>query len=49
MLTTLLRRCQQHQIVPKKQTVHPAASSSDTIVDSALTVYPIHTDYEEEW
>jgi len=38
----------QYQIVRIKQTVDPAASTSDTPVDSAVTVYTIHTGYEEE-
>jgi len=42
MLKTLFRRCKQHQIVHKKQTVDPAAYNSDTFVDTAVTVYPIH-------
>jgi len=40
------------QAIPKrplKQTVDPAAANSDTLVDSAVTVYPIYIDYEEEW
>jgi len=33
----------------KKQTVGPAASNSDaTLVESPVTVYPIHIEYEEE-
>jgi len=42
------RGCKQYQI-RKKQTVDPAAFSSDTLVDSAVTVYPIRIDYEEQW
>ena len=34
----------QYQFVRKKQTVHPAVSSSDTLVDASVTVYPIHID-----
>jgi len=34
---------------PRMQTVDLAASNSDTPVDSATTVYPIHVDCEEEW
>jgi len=36
-------------IVRKMQMVDFAASNNDTLVDSAVTVYPIHIDYEEEW
>jgi len=33
----------------QKVNVHPAASINDTtLVDSAVTVYPVHIDYEEE-
>jgi len=46
MLENPLRRCYQHQIASKNQTVDPAASSSDTPVDSIVTIYPINTDYE---
>ena len=47
MLKTLFRRCKQYQIVYKKQTVNPATSNSDTLVDSAVAIYPIHINYEE--
>ena len=40
--------CKQHQIVLKKQTVDPAISYIKTIVDPAVTVYPIHLEYEVE-
>jgi len=40
----LFRGSKQHQIVHKKHTVGPAA-----LVDSAVTVYPMNIDYEEEW
>ena len=33
----------------KKPTVDPTVSSSDTIVDPAVTVYIQFIDYEEEW
>jgi len=33
----------------KKQTVDSEASISDTIVHLAVTAYPTHIDYEEEW
>jgi len=33
----------------EKQTVDPAASNSNTPVDSAMFVYPIYIDYEEKW
>jgi len=49
MLKTLLRRCKQHQIAREKQTVDPAATSSDTLIDSTVTVYPIRMDYKGEW
>jgi len=42
MLNTLFKRCQQFQIVRKKQTVNIAASNNDTVVDSAVTVCRIH-------
>jgi len=29
--------------------VNPAASNSDTLTDLAVTVYPIHIEYEEDW
>jgi len=41
MSEALLRRCQQYQTVCKKYTVGPAVLNSDTLVDSAVTVYPI--------
>jgi len=44
MLKTLFRGYKQHQIVCKKQPGDPGASNSDTVVDSAVTVYPIHID-----
>jgi len=47
MLRTLFRGCKEHQIVCKKQTVDPEAFNSDILVDSAVTVDPIHI-YEEE-
>jgi len=34
----------QYQFVGKKQTVHPAAPNSHTLVDGSMTVYPIYTD-----
>ena len=48
MLKALFRRCKQYQIVCNEQTVNPAASNSDTLVDSAVTVYLIYIDYEED-
>jgi len=36
-------------IVCKKQTVDSAAPRSDAPVDSAVAVYPIHIDCEEQW
>jgi len=49
MLKTLFRRYQQYLIIRKKQMIDPAAFNSNTLVDSAVTVYPIHVDCEEEW
>jgi len=40
------RGCKQYQIVRIKQTVDHAASNSDTLVDWAVTVYPIHIGYD---
>jgi len=41
---------QQYQIFRKKQTVDSAAFNSDTLVDAAVTVYPVYIIYyEEEW
>jgi len=39
------------QAVPNrlKQTGDPAAASSDALVDSAVTIHPIHIDYDVEW
>jgi len=34
---------------PQKANVVSAASNSDTLVDSGVSVYTIHIDYEEEW
>jgi len=34
----------QYQFVRKKQTVHPAAPNSGTLVDASMTVYPIYID-----
>ena len=39
----------QHQIIGKKPIVDLAASNNDTLVNSAVTVYPIHINYEEQW
>jgi len=39
MLNVLFREYAQHQIVHKRQTIHPAASIADTLVHSAVTVY----------
>jgi len=38
---------QQYQIVCKKQAIDLAASNSDALVDSTVTVYPMHIYYEE--
>jgi len=32
-----------------KQTVDLTAPNADNFVDLAVTVYPIHTEYQEEW
>ena len=37
------------QSVRKKQTVDPAASNSDTLIDSVVPVYLTELDYDEEW
>jgi len=39
---TLLRRCNQYQIVRMKETFDPLASDIDTLVKWAVTVYPIY-------
>jgi len=41
MFETLFRRCNQNQIVLKKQMADPAASNNDTF-GAVATVYPIH-------
>ena len=33
----------------QKAKIGPAAPNSDTLVDAAVTAYPIHIEYEEEW
>ena len=47
VLKTLLRSC-MHAVAIRtqkaKQTVHPAVSNSDTLVDASVTVYQIHID-----
>jgi len=48
MLKTLFRRCKKYKLGRQKLTVDPTTSYSDNLVDSAVTVYPIHIDYEEE-
>jgi len=45
MLKAIVRECKQHHIVHKKQTVDPAASNSDTLVDLAVTTRPIFNSY----
>jgi len=40
MLMTLFKGCKPQQIVRKKQTVDPAASNCDTLIEPAVTVYP---------
>jgi len=40
MLEALLRRCNEHPSVRKKQTDDSEASNSDTLIDSTGTVYP---------
>jgi len=49
ILKILLSRHKQQQIVPKTQTVDPAAAKDDSLVDSAATFHAIHVHYEEEW
>jgi len=49
MLKALFRDSKQYQIVRKRETVDISAHNYDTRVVTAVTVYPIHTDYEEEW
>jgi len=46
MLKALLefQRLQAARNGPQKQTVDPAASNSDTLVNLAVAVYPIHLD-----
>jgi len=39
----------QFQIDRQKQTIDPANSNSDTLVDSGTAVYPIHIDSEGKW
>jgi len=33
---------------PQKETVDPAASISDTLIDSAVAICPIYTHHEDE-
>jgi len=49
MLKAPFRGYTQHQTVLKKQTVDPAAANSDTPIDPAVTVYPMHVDCVQEW
>ena len=42
MLKAPFQRCKQYHIVWKKQTVYLSSSNSDTLVESALIVFPIH-------
>jgi len=50
MLKTLMRRCRQHQLSTKiKRLILQLRTMHDTLVDSAVSVYPSHTEYEEEW
>jgi len=46
MLKTLLIRWKKRQIAHKNQMVDHGASNSDTLVDMAVTVYPIHADQD---
>ena len=41
MLKTLFKRCKQYQIVRKNQTVDPAGSNSDILVEAFVFLYPI--------
>jgi len=49
MLKALFRDSKQYQIVRNRETVDISAHNYDTRVVTAVTVYPIHADYEEEW
>jgi len=42
MLKTLFRGRKQYHIICKRQIFHLAASNGDTLVNLAVTVYPIH-------
>jgi len=49
MLKIVVRVCKRYWIARKQQTVDPTPFNSNTLVDSGVTVYPIHIEYEEEW
>jgi len=42
-----VQKSKYHQTVCKTQTVDRAASSSDTLIDSAVTVYQFHIEYKK--
>jgi len=44
LLETLFRRFKQYQMVRENQMVNSVASNNDTLVDSTVTLYPIHLD-----
>jgi len=48
MLETLFTGCKQYQIIQIKEKFHSAASNSDTLIHSVVTIIPIHINYEEE-
>jgi len=47
-LKALVKKTQATPNLLQRQKVDPAASNSDTLVDLAVTFYPVHTDCEEE-
>jgi len=48
MLEALFSRCYQSYLFRKKQAVGPATPKSDTLIVSAVAVYPIDEGYEED-
>ena len=44
-LEALFRGCKHCQIVRKKQLIDPAASTSDTLINLTVTVYPIRVTF----
>ena len=47
MLKTPFRGWKHYQVIRKKKTVDPVAFKSDTLVESAMKIYAIRIDYEE--